>query len=504
MLRRVVVFLLVVLVPVGTTFAGGQADGQAGEVELKWLAIGFEEQRDIPRVHELFNEELQEYLPGVTLDIEYEFYGEYDDRFQLAMAAGEKIDIANRMWMLDFQDTVRREAFLPLDDLLDEYGRGILDAVPNDEFKKTSYDGQIYNIPTTWLKDQRPGVFMHEDLYERANMEEPFEKIREEHELATREVYDLLEPYLELAADEDLVGGGVSPSFWYYVSRMGWEEIAPGIVIRSDGSDMTLRNFYETESFEAAIEVSREWAEKGYIREDYLGMDRTEMEQQDGLPLEDGGNLLWEHLYLEQGSERASERYGTPIVVEAMTDYAYNSAGASGNTVAIPSTSEHPEEAMQLLNLLYSEKDLYDLLVYGIEGEHWIDEGPRDFEPIGYDGSQGNAESAYGQMPWAKGNYMEFFRLPPSESGEQWEEENQRKQENHRQSPVIGWPIDREPVSTEIDQVRAEVEDTPESLLSGQLPPEEYEIFLDRLQRAGIEVIRDELQEQLDSWLESR
>lgn len=46
---------------------------------------------------------------------------------------------------------------------------------------------------------------------------------------------------------------------------------------------------------------------------------------------------------------------------------------ASASNTAISINSKHPERAMQLIGLMNTEKgkDLYNLLVFGIEGEHY-------------------------------------------------------------------------------------------------------------------------------------
>lgn len=49
------------------------------------------------------------------------------------------------------------------------------------------------------------------------------------------------------------------------------------------------------------------------------------------------------------------------------------------NSTGVSATSEHPAEAVQFMNWLYSEQDNYDAVVYGIEGVDWKDEGDRHY-----------------------------------------------------------------------------------------------------------------------------
>ena len=136
-LRKLIALFATLIVMTGTMMSGTafaaptDEAAQAEEVTLKWLGIGPGIQRDAEEVWALWNEELQSHLPGVTVEFELHPPYEYADRFKLAMAANEQIDVANRMWMMNFFQEIDRGALMPLNDLLEEYGQGILDAVPS-------------------------------------------------------------------------------------------------------------------------------------------------------------------------------------------------------------------------------------------------------------------------------------------------------------------------------------------------------------------------------------
>ena len=121
-------------------------------------------------------------------------------------------------------------------------------------------------------------------------------------ELATQEVYDLLETYLKQAQDDGVLGTGISPTLLSWVWGKGYEGVARGVSIRQDGSDFELVNIYETDAFRTVIEVAADWFAKGYIRKDYLGTDIQELRKDDGKPLGEGA-VVWVHLYDPTKSE---------------------------------------------------------------------------------------------------------------------------------------------------------------------------------------------------------
>ena len=53
-----------------------------------------------------------------------------------------------------------------------------------------------------------------------------------------------------------------------------------------------------------------------------------------------------------------------------ITPYVAVSVHAGGSMLAIPRTSENPERAMMFINMMHTNKELVNLLVWGIEGVH--------------------------------------------------------------------------------------------------------------------------------------
>ena len=500
-IRRMIAIFAMLAVASGAAFAAATSEAaQPEEVTLKWLGIGPGIQRDAEEVWTLWNEELQSYLPGVTVEFDLLPPYEYADRFKLAMAANEQIDIANRMWMMNFFQELDRGALMPLNDLLAEHGQGILDTVPEFALNTVSFGGEIYNIPTSWAADWRPGFRFHKELADKTGMEEKSRRIAAS-ELATRQVYDLLETYLQQAQEDDVLGTGISPTLLSWVWGKGYEGVARGVSIRQDGSDFELVNIYETDSFRTVIEVAADWFAKGYIRKDYLGTDIQELRKDDGKPLGEGA-VIWVHLYDPTKSAEETARYNIPIVVHAGAAQAFVGHSPGPNNLAIPTTAKHPEQAMQLINLLFTERELYFRLTYGIDGKHYANRTEHDFEPIGYTGIQGSEDSPYGLYPWAVGNFQDFILWPQGTDGKEWKDRQYSITADARTSPLVGFPKDVSGLTTEIAQIQAVETEMVDSLLSGALPDWEatYDTFIEKLRAAGVDRVRETLQSQIDAW----
>ena len=64
--------------------------------------------------------------------------------------SGESIDILFAL-ETDARNYIRQEAVLPMDDLLAEYGQGIVDQIGADNLEAARVNGSIYSLPS--LKD---------------------------------------------------------------------------------------------------------------------------------------------------------------------------------------------------------------------------------------------------------------------------------------------------------------------------------------------------------------
>ena len=99
--------------------------------------------------------------------------------------------------------------------------------------------------------------------------------------------------------------------------------------------------------------------------------------------------------------------YGWDVEIAVCNPVQTKGGRGFSSGVGIPCTAKNPERAMQLINLLHSSKgqDLFRLLVYGIEGEHYTvnEDGTVTFaNPNGRE----SADSTYGLSDWAVGSNL--------------------------------------------------------------------------------------------------
>ena len=168
----------------------------------------------------------------------------------------------------------------------------------------------------------------------------------------------------------------------------------------------------------------------------------------------------------------------------------------AGTMHAISKTSKNPERAMMLLELVNTDKELYNLLCFGIEGKHYNKTDENHVAPI--------ENSTYNpNIDWEFGCQFNAFYKEGVKDGT-WEE-TKRLNEEAKPSPVLGFSFDAEPVKSEIAKCQSVVQEYVPLLATGSVDLDTYyPEFIEKLETAGSEIIVAELQSQIDEWKKTR
>ena len=186
--------------------------------------------------------------------------------------------------------------------------------------------------------------------------------------------------------------------------------------------------------------------------------------------------------------------------------YYIQNYAAAGQTF-VTSSSEHPVDALHFAELLHTDKgkDLYNCLVWGLEGVHYdsaaTEEEPNRIVTRDYDGAQGNADSPYGWWNWLVGNT--YYTLLNQSSVVGYQQSLFELNDNAVKSEALGFTYDPIAVNAEIAQLNAVRDEYRDMLESGTLENWEasYEEFLSKLETAGIQTVVDDVQAQLDAYV---
>ena len=107
------------------------------------------------------------------------------------------------------------------------------------------------------------------------------------------------------------------------------------------------------------------FSKKGYIRKDIATVvDRN-------ADITAGRYVTLLGTYKPGLDTQYSQRLGVEMLAIPMGEAYIKASSGSETMTAINVNSKHPEEAMKLLNLVYTDKEIYNELLYGIEDVHY-------------------------------------------------------------------------------------------------------------------------------------
>lgn len=480
--------------PTGVNSSGGaetseenskDTDASTGKkeepVELKWY-IRFDDQADTAKVNEELNKLLLEKI-NCTVEISNIPGGTYNDKMQVILGGREECDVVFAgAGFADFWGNTTRGAFLPLNDLLDKYGKETYNNIPESLWNGVKVNGDIYGVINYQIEAKEAGFYVPTEILNKYNFD-----------LSTVKKLEDIEPLLEQVHKDDPTIIPIMVNEVDLLPLMGYDEIgtqnSPGAVAIGDDS-LTVVNQYETEGWQNYVKLIRKWYEAGYIAADAATMDS-------GNDLIKAGKVAVFLNNMKPGGEEEQEiLWGRDLTVQKIMDGRVLPSAVSATLQCISSTNKHPEKAMEFINLLNTDKDVYNLVCFGIEGVHYNKVGDNRIELVENSGYQPN-------KAWAMGNQFNAY-LQSTQSDTVWED-TMALNENSSVSELLGFVFDQEAVKSQVAQCQSVIDQYFRSIVRGTVDPDTYiPEFLEKLKLAGVDDIIAEKQAQLNTWKTSK
>lgn len=469
----------------GTTNAASSeaAPTPLPEVKLMWFVPGPYPQPDQDLVFENANKIIKEKI-NATVDFQAYNFGEYQEKIKVIQAASESFDICfTAHWFNNYLLNVAKGAFLPLDDLLSTYAPNLLASMSSEVWDAARVNGKIYGVINQQIQARTANMEVVKEYADKYGLDLNIDY--------TKFKLEDLEPFFErfIAAEKNKFATVVH---WKnFIDYYGMEFLAGDSVpaaIMMDDTSLKVFNPFESEQFKSYLALSKKWVEKGYYKsKEYL----TAKESGDQIGA--GNVAIWFGGTWKPGGEvDASRIYNRPIADRAISPAYLTTNGIIATMFAISRTSKNPERAMMLLELVNSNVELYNMLVFGLEGTHYTKKSGTYIEPV-----KDNKYAA--SYSWVWGNNFNAY-LTEGQPEDVWEQ-TKKLNETSKKSPAIGFTFDQTNVTTESSNCGAVIKEYLDGLNDGFLSFEkDYPIFIEKLKKAGSEKIITEMQKQLDAW----
>lgn len=463
------------------------------EVELKWVTLGVKDYPDTDLVEEAMNEILLEKI-NATINIETIPYANYWDKLNLKLSAGEEFDILFTGAGY-FVNEASKGEIVDITTMLDNYGTDLQKVVLPGVFDAARINGKIYGVPNLQGLCMPSEMCVRGDLFEKYSfptmissfdeLDDAFDKILKNEKITPLFIFN--------------PGSGES-IYTYYIVNTAPFFLINGSTPGAYTKDMKVINQYESDHFKDWITWANKAYKNGWINSDAATAkgDQNTGPDKFACSLMTGG---------PQNQASAANSYKnttkgkyTPSFVSIGTDKYIKTSVIRGTMNAVSSTSKNPERAVMLLNLINTDKELYNLMCYGIEGTHYVlKDGFVDFPA----GVTADTSTYYPNECWAFGNVYNAL-LQAGQDGAVMQKQL-AFDATATPEPAMGFSYDGTAMKTEIAQCTTVLSEYLHPLACGALDPEVYlPIMLEKLKEAGSEKIIADMQSQLDTFVANR
>lgn len=481
---------------------GNEAGGAAGSTEGN--AAGSYEQvvyayatfnnipseKDLDVVEEAINVITREKI-GAEVTLMPIFIGEYSSKVSLALQGGEKIDVFESLG--DFNNCVASDMAYDITELLDTCAPEVKELIGDDWLAACIKEGKVYGIPTYKPVALTPMVIYRKDIADELGLDMSAVSSIED---VTSVLEQVKASYPDMTPLAPVQTGEIGLAMNYGdIDFLTDDMYTPIGVLMND--DMTVTDLYSTDLFRTRCELVRSWYNDGLVMKD--AATTTSMAAE----LMSSGNYfcyIAAYSYPEEDTAASLEAQcgGYDIGAKMIGDAYLSTSDINALSWMVASTTDVPEAAMKFLNLTFTDEDVINLIIYGIEGRDYVmnEDGSVSY-PEGEDSTTVpyTAQLSCGTL----GNFFKMYQMEGTNAESlEWELEQNR---NAKTSPAMGFTFDSSSLKTQYTAVKNVISQYLPGLTCGSLNPDtEIDKFVQALNDAGYEDILAAKQEQLDAW----
>ena len=453
--------------------------------EINWFLPGTV-QRDVASVENEINSYLKDKL-NATVKINILENAQYKDKLSNMIQAGEYFDMcfaAN--WMLDYPVNAENGAFVEFDELLPKYMPKTLEMSDPMALECVKVTDKIYGLPVIKENATCYGWVYRKDLADKYNIDMTTVKTHKDLAEVARIIKanepDIKYP-IDWALDTCPAGGALLDFRVSTANNLGF--------LYSDKEVKIVKRLDQPEVLEGA-RLAHELYKEGLVKEDILtnfNDHSTRMKNgqtfamlaplKPGKVKEDYKNLNFE---LEQ--------------IEITEPKMPTNPGISSMMV-ISATSKNPARVARFIELLNTDKYLYNLVIFGIEGKH--------YEKVSDNVVKVIADSGYtlGSSQWMIGNVYNSYTTVEEDPDKYIK--LKAFDEGAKPSKIAGFNFVTDTVQTELATVATVDAQYNAQLLLGAIDPDTIiDDYKAALESAGLDKIQAELQRQIDEYLASK
>ncbi|RAV17718.1 ABC transporter substrate-binding protein [Paenibacillus contaminans] len=472
--------------PAGTETASGDLrEKELVKLDVAMMSTNKDDKEEVTKaINEITRKKL-----NVEVNLTFIAYGNYVQQTTMMLSSGKGVDLLP-VYMTPLATMANNGQILPLTKLLDKYGKDLVKAIGPEYIESGRIGDDIYGITTGRDLAKAYGFEMRKDLADKYNID--YKNIK---------TLDQLEEALTTIHKNEPNIIPVVPSNGELVRNWGWDTLGDDItnlgVLMDFGKELKVVNLYETEFYKAFITRMNKWYKNGLIMKDAI--NNTENAGQ----MMKAGKAFGGFVNLKPGFDvQETRNNGIEIVTSEIVPAYKTTSDVQMATWAISNGTKNPDAAMKLLNLMYTDPELVNLMIYGIKDKHYVETGDAangqkiiDY-PKGLDGNNTGYRPSSGWL-WPNQTIGHVWNGNPANYWEVQTEFNKTA----RPSAAYGFTFDSSRVRNQMTATTNVVAKYHKALMNGMLDPETtLPVFQKELKAAGIDDIIAAKQSDLDKW----
>lgn len=482
----------------GTTFSSGSTEAFSPEEYLDVVMYYFDLRNSGAEHGQHIEDAINAHIApnyGLKVDITWLSAADWIGKMQLKIASGDRIDVLPLCANSGVQALYARSMVMDITDYMAEFAPETLDLMAPyiDAYR---YNGRLYGVPTLRGYVANQYILMRQDILEELGLEEKANSMTcwtdfEEILAAVSEAYDGSGLYA--------LGNSASSSYGFPCGRgvISYENFSDTSVfdVLGDSLEMTYSDqeghvswIYDQPQVEKNFARIASWQQNGWASPETALNNNAH-----------GDELIKQGVQFAslQGSEYGVEAVksastGYPITAVMHTPGMIKTSTLTTWGIGVSTNADEPEGACKLINVLYTDAYVMNLLTRGEEG---VDYELVDNECV----YRKEAGTYYYEADFLIGNNL--LTHPVEGQGADYYDQIQELNATAKVSSYLGFVFDNSEYELHIANITAVKDQFDRDLNSGNYTPELYAEAKSKYEAAGIYEYLNEIQAQLDAWL---
>lgn len=451
---------------------------------------------DMKRVQDEANAKFFKPLVNATLEMNFLSWSDYQTKYSLVLAGGDEVDLIYTAAWCYYNQEAAKGAFKELTmDWISKYMPLSAKSQAPQSWEQISIGGKIFAVPQNNVNTANyKYIAVRDDLRKKYGIPEITD-------------VDTLEKYLFAVTENEkglqaIAAAGGNPEFRRVIAEQSnriqavdggydffWKmDNKPDAPATKD-----VFYLYTSDYFKQFADRMVTWAAKGVWSKNAIN---NTVSVNDSFGQGKGAAIAWNSSVFTYGKQIETAGIGKAGYFDLTPDLRFRASSYANDATAIAASSKNPERAAMVLDLMKNNADLNNLLVGGIKGVHYVldSQGKR---------SKGPEADKYNWDAWAWG----IRRADPPQPSDT--EPRQVALEAKIEPRILvtkieGFTFDEGPVKAElavVNSIRDEYIPSFELGAFGDKTDAKFSEFKDKLDKAGLKKVQDELTKQLAAYV---